>query len=278
MVEIYDYLDYREFLRDFYEANKKRRSWFSLRLLGSKIGLDASYLLRIMQKHEHISAGKALSIASYLDLTPPQASYFEAMVRFSRAGTESDAEIHFKKMMEFKGVQSRALVPSQYEYYTKWYYSAVLSVIGFFDVARNYRELGRKLSPPISAAMAREAVELLERIGLVKRTTAGVLERTNQHISTGEQVRSLAVRSFQKEMIKLSAEAIARFPREMRDVSTLTVNMKHDTLEDINEILRQCRQTIIQRVAEDKETDSAYQVNMQVFPLTEIAAAKKEVA
>ena len=42
------------------------------------------------------------------------------------------------------------------------------------------------------------------------------------------------------------------------------------TLEDIREILKQCRQAIISRVAEDKETDCAYQVNMQVFPVSDV--------
>ncbi|MDD5673660.1 MAG: TIGR02147 family protein [Chitinivibrionales bacterium] len=274
MVELFNYTDYREFLRDCYEAHKQEKSWFSLRLFGSKIGLDAAYLLRIMQKVEHLSAGKAACIGSYLKFTPQQTGYFEAMVRFTRAKTESEASGHFEKMMQLKGVQPKYLDPLQYEYYKKWYYSAILSVIGFYDVSTNYRELGKKLAPPISAAMAREALELLERLGLIRRSAIGVFERTNQHISTGPQIKSLAVRNFQKETIKLSAEAIDRFPAVERDVSTVTVNMRHETLEDIREILRHCRQAIIQRVGEDDQTDCAYQVNMQVFPLSDVSSTK----
>ena len=71
-------------------------------------------------------------------------------------------------------------------------------------------------------------------------------------------------------MIRLSEEAIERFPKEIRDISSLTLTMKSDTLDDIREILKQCRQAIISRVAEDEETDCAYQVNMQVFPVSDV--------
>jgi len=278
MTDLFEFLDYREFLCAYYEEQKKQRPWFSLRLFGRRIGLDAAYLLRIMQKSEHLSPAKAASIADYFQFTPSQASYLEAMVRFTRAKSESEAALHFEKMMELKGVRSKYLDAMQYEYYKEWYYSAVLSVIGFFEVSSNFRGLGKVLSPPIGAAKAREAVELLERLGLIKRTTSGIFERTNLHISSGPHAQSMTIRNFQKEMIQLSAEAIERFPKDSRDVSTVTVNMKQEALEDIREILRQCRQSIILRVSEDQETDCAYQINMQVFPLSDLSWKKEKAA
>jgi uncharacterized protein (TIGR02147 family) len=44
MKSIFEYLDYRDFLKDFYEEKKAQRSFFSYRLFGAKIGLDACYL------------------------------------------------------------------------------------------------------------------------------------------------------------------------------------------------------------------------------------------
>lgn len=271
MKHIFTYIDYRDFLHDYYDERKRDAPWFSLRVFGSKLGLNAAYLLRIMQKQEHLSLKKVSSITDYFNFEQVEAEYFEALVGFSRAKTDSEASIYFEKINQLKGgVESTNLDSLQYEYYKKWYYSAVLAVIGFFPVKNNYKALSKTVFPQISPCEAREAVELLEKLQLVKRNEDGFFERTYLHISTGSNFRSLAVRNFQKEMIHLSEKAVEKLPKEIRDISSLTLTMKKDTLEDIRQILQSCRQAIVSRVDEDKETDCAYQINMQVFPVSDV--------
>ncbi len=271
MQHIFSYIDYRDFLRDYYDERKREAPWFSLRVFGSKLGLNAAYLLRIMQKLEHLSLKKVSSVSTYFDFKPVEAEYFEAMIGFTRAKSESEATLFFEKMTQLKGgIRSTCLHSLQFEYYQKWYYSAVLAVIGFFPVKRNFRQLSKIIFPQISTSEAKKSVELLEKLNLIHRNADGFYERTHLHISTGSKFQPLAVHQHQKAMIHLSEEAIERFPKEHRDISSLTVTMKRETLEDIREILRNCRQAIISRVSEDKETDCVYQINMQAFPITDV--------
>lgn len=277
MPHLFSYLDYREYLHDYYKERKQNIPWFSMRVFGKKLALNPAYLCRIMQKQEHLSLKKVPSVSEYFGFEQTETEYFEALVGFSRAKTESEATIFFDKLSLLKGgIKSAYLDSLQYEYYRKWYYSVVLAVIGFFPVKNNYRQLGKMVFPCISADEAREAVTLLEKLKLIQRNGDGVYERTNLHISTGPSFRSLAVRHFQKEMVRLSERAIEQFPKELRDISSLTLTMKQDTLEDIREILRSCRQAIISRVAEDMETDCAYQINMQVFPVSDVVKKQEK--
>ena len=39
---IYEYSDYRKFLHDYYEENKKKKPYFSYRYLSKKAGINAS--------------------------------------------------------------------------------------------------------------------------------------------------------------------------------------------------------------------------------------------
>ncbi len=268
MKSLFEYLDYREFLRDLYEFRKQEKSWYSLRSMGSKLGMDASFLLRIMQKQEQLPLKKIQPIAKCLQFNKSETEYFSALVGFSRAKSNEQAALYFEKLMALKPINAFFLEPLQYQYYQKWYYSAVLSLVAFFPVDKNYLHLSRTLTPSISKKEAKEAIELLEKLGLITKNELGIYERSHRHISTGPQIKTLAVRKFQKEMIALSEQSLDRFPRELRDISTLTVNMKAETLEDIRKILSDCRQSITSRVSEDEETDCAYQINMQVFPLT----------
>ena len=53
---VFDYLDYRDFLKDFYEKKKSEFSLFSYRVMAQQVGMDASYLFRVLQKDLHLPA------------------------------------------------------------------------------------------------------------------------------------------------------------------------------------------------------------------------------
>ena len=55
MAKIEDYLDYREYLHAFYRERKERKGYFSYRLLGRLVGMDASLLAKVLQKERHIA-------------------------------------------------------------------------------------------------------------------------------------------------------------------------------------------------------------------------------
>jgi uncharacterized protein (TIGR02147 family) len=264
---ILESLDYREWLRELYEERKLDQPWYSLRLMGTKLGIDSAWLLRIMQKEEHISLKSLSKVLDGLGLQGNERAYFEVMVHFARAKSEQEKKTHFEAMMQLRGVSTKTLVPLQFIYFSSWHYSAIFAAIGAFRVNQNFEELGQLLTPSISKEQAQEAVALLETLGLVKLGDDGFYNRLHDHISTGPEVRSQAVRDFQKEMIRLASESLDRHPKEERDISALTINMSQQTLEDIREILRNARQSIKKRVDQDQETDCCYQVNMQVFPI-----------
>ncbi len=49
MLSIFDYLDYRIFLKDFYEKKKNENSFYSYRYMGNKVGVDPGNIVKIFQ-------------------------------------------------------------------------------------------------------------------------------------------------------------------------------------------------------------------------------------
>lgn len=92
---------------------------------------------------------------------------------------------------------------------------------------------------------------------------------TDSHVTTGEKWHDIAVSSFQKETISLSARAVDDISKDKRDISSVTMSVDRDCFEDVKEILRECRESVIKRVdAIDSDTDRLYQLNMQLIPLS----------
>jgi uncharacterized protein (TIGR02147 family) len=61
----------------------------------------------------------------------------------------------------------------KYEFYTKWYYTAVLALIDFFPFSDDYKALGAKLSPPITETEAKKAITLLKKLEMIKENLTG---------------------------------------------------------------------------------------------------------
>lgn len=270
MKPIFDYLEYRDFLKDFYDEKKAARSFFSYRLFGAKVGIDASYLAKVLIKTRHIADSSIRAVADFCGLTGDEADYFEAMVHFVKSKSHKESKLLFEKMLALKGVKSNRLLEHQYGFYQKWYHSAVRSILEFYEFRGDYKALGERLSPPISAKEASESVRLLAELGLIKKDDRGAWKMTDAAITTGPEWRSLAVQSFQEETIRLSAQSLSRHPKEVRDISTVTMNIHAADFEEITERIKEFRASIIKYVNDQSSSDRVMQLNIQFFPLSTI--------
>jgi uncharacterized protein (TIGR02147 family) len=273
MCSVKKYFDYRDFIHDYYLSRKEVNAHFSLRYFGSKISIDPSHLVKIFQHQRHIGNTSIEKIIDHCEFNGSDAEYFANLVRFNKAKTSHDSKLYYEKMLSVKGVGAHALEKHQYEYYTKWYHSAILTLLDFYPFTTDYAALAAKLSPPITEYKARKSIELLHKLGLInKRTdnsdgTKGCWELTHKIITTGQ--RSLAVRSFQESTIELAKESLERHAPEKRNISTVTITVAEKNLDRVNEIITQARENILKLAFNEEHPDKVYQLNIQLFPLTQ---------
>ena len=127
----------------------------------------------------------------------------------------------------------RPLEEWQYAFYQKWYHSAIHALLSIYEFRGSYRELASIMTPSITAKQARESIQLLTKIGLVRRDEDGVYRPTDAFVTSGERWQSIAIQNFQKETITLSAQSLDLHPKELRDISTVTVALSRKDLPEI---------------------------------------------
>ena len=76
------------------------------------------------------------------------------------------------------------------------------------------------VNPPISAKEAKQGVELLLRLNLLK-VQDGKYVQADAAVTTGGEVQSIAVANFQRALSDLSKRAITRMGNQ-QEISTLT--------------------------------------------------------
>lgn len=269
--EVYDYLDYRVFLKDFVQWKRDTSRGTSLRQVATRVGIDHSLLTKIIQSSRHVTPSSIPSLCAWMKFDERRTSYFEELVGYARARSDGAVKRHFEKLLALKPVEKRRLEAEHYEYFRSWHHVAVRSLLDWYEFhGDDWDGLGAMLLPAISGRTAQESVELLEKLGLVVRDSDGRYRPSSSHLSTGERWQSAAVRTYQREVIRLSEGAVERVPKELRDISTITVALSSDCLEEIREILREARAKVV-RIADrrpSEDSDAVYQLNLQWFPVT----------
>lgn len=268
MVNIFDYLDYREYLQAYYTDAKSNRPFFSYRFIGNRVEMDSSYVIKVLQGNLHITSKKINDFIKLLELGEPEAEYFETLVHFGRAKTESQRKLYFDRLFSLSSVKAQKLEPSQYEFFQKWYYSAIWAVINCAPFNCDFHVLAEKCMPAITVREAKHAVQLLVKLGLITKEADGNYHTTGQNLTTGWKWYSQAIENNQREMIRLAEEAIGRFAKETRDISTLTMGVDEKALPEIREHIRQFRSSLISIVNSYAGTGRVYQLNIQLFPLS----------
>lgn len=276
MLNIFEYLSYQAFMRDYYEARKSRNSFFSYRFMGKVLGVDPGFLVKVMQGKVPLPERAVPAVAKLCKLDGKEAEYLEALVRYGRAKDPEDVKARFDRLIALRGMETRPLEPTQYDYYKKWYHSAVRALLTFWDFAGDYRALAARVHPRISEQEARESVELLEKTGIIRKNAAGRYEVLGPPITTGEKWRSAAIRHYQQESVELALQSLLKDPKAVRDISTVTVAVRFSDLEEIRARIRELRQSLIHMLSDGGEPDCVYQINFQAFPLTQVPDLEEE--
>lgn len=271
--KIFEYLDYREFLRDYYQSKKAANPAFSLRAFSDKIGFKAKdFISRVMQGDKNLSTQSIQKIVTGLKFGKREATFFEDLVWFNQAETMDEKNSWFQKMQnELKIVRftegQHQLAFYQYQVYSHWRHLVVRSLIGMYGFHGDFTSLAKSVHPTITIEEAKESVELLEKCNLVKKNEDGSYELVNKDITTGDRTSKIALRGFHQHCLALGAESIDRDPPTMRNISGLTLGISQAGYEKIVERMSAFRKEIAQIANEDKDADKVYQMQLLLFPI-----------
>ena len=268
MTNIYEYLDYQQFLQDYIESKKKETPWFSFRYFALKLNMDHSNLVKIVLKKRHASKKNAIDMAKFLKFNVKETDYFVTLVEFNKAKNQAKSRQLLEKLIAIKNISLTKLEPNQYDYYRQWYNTVIYTLIDFYEFRGDFAALAAAVNPPISIKQAKESIELLENLGLVSRESDGRYIQTKKMITTGQSWHSVAIQTFQEEMMKRAMNSLLTHPRTVRDISTLTMSLSQADMEAIREVTQQYRASVIKIINESEKSDSVYQLNVQFFPMT----------
>ena len=272
---IFNYLDFRAYLKDFLSFLRESNKAFSFQYLIDTYGLKSrSHWLDIIN-------GRRLTdrfIPSYIEicgLKDDEAQYFRAIVGYAQADTEGEKERHFREIVRLSPTLTPVRLEDEaYRYFEHWYHPALISLLDIMKTEKDHRVLAESLSPAISAVACRKALTLLADLGFVLWDDAKkewVLQK--KFFQCTDAGYAAALKRFHKQLFDLGRKAYEEhFDKQL--FSSLTLSVTQDTKKEIAAIIAESRKRILDLARKDESADRVVQVNFQIFEMSTIKRKK----
>lgn len=269
-IDVYDYLDYRAYLRDFYDNRKQHGRGFSYRAFSRRAGLKSpNYLKLVIDGDRNLSASMAERFASACGLDDEATRYFINLVGFNQASSAAERNEHYERLTaSTRYRKTHKLELAHAAYHSTWYIPAIRELAARDDFDADPAWIAGTLVPSISKTEARRAVATLVELGMLVEDEDGRLRQSESAVSTEPETRSLHIANYHRTMMQRAAESIDLFGSEERDISSVTLCMGNDGIRRLKKRIQRFRRELLELEAIEDDRRRVIQINFQLFPLT----------
>ncbi|MCB1214466.1 MAG: TIGR02147 family protein, partial [Deltaproteobacteria bacterium] len=267
---IFSYLDYRLYLKDWYQLAKASRASFSFRAFSQRSGFASpNFFKLVMDGQRNLTEASLKKFVKGLGLNKQEQDFFRYLVFFTQAKSSSEKDRYYKLLIQSKKFkQLKPLEKKQYNYYSAWYHPVIRELITAADFDGTADFLVKRIKPIISLAQAEASLELLKNLGLIRLNKKNKWEQSDSVLSTGAEVKSVVLFNYHKNLLSLSQEVLEKTPAKERDISAMTLGLSRDKIPLIKQKIQKFRQEILKLVSDETQTEEVLQLNIQMFPVT----------
>ncbi len=270
-INLYDYNDYRTYLRDWFEAKKKTRASMSYRRFAERAGFKSSnYIMLVIQGKRNLTADTLPKTVKALKLAAQDADFFSNLVAYNQAKTHEEEDRYYNLLLRSKKYQQRQPIRAhQHEYCSAWYHAVIRELITAKDYDGTPEWLMTRLGKRIKLEQVEASLELLEKLELIHRSPSGRWEQSSSVLAPGTAIESVELFNYHKTMMKLLPHLLGAVPAPRRYMGALTLGVTKPRLHQIKKKIEKFRQDILKLVADDTETEEVLQLNIYLFPMVE---------
>jgi uncharacterized protein (TIGR02147 family) len=269
MPSIYKYLNYREYLHDYFVEQKQFQKQLTHRVVLNKMGITSTgFLSNVITGKKNLNEEMSGKLGKIINLAARERRYLNAMVTYTQTKSIEEKKKYLDQLLAMRKTDLTHMSEDQFSIFSQWYYVYIRDMLCFFDVTTDYRALAARLDPPIKPEEAQAAILALERLGLVKKDNNGCYRPIDRLITTGDEVHSVQLANFQLTTMDMAKRSLQKHPAEERDISFVSLTLSKERFNQIKSEVQAFRKRLLLMAKDEQKPDRVYQCNIQLFPVT----------
>jgi len=269
MVKVFEYADFRQFLKDFCDDKKKQNKRYSYRILSQKAGIASpNFYQQVIIGKRNLTKATVFKTCKALKLKDKESAFFENLVFFNQAKKGEEKDQYFTKIIASqRSTTYKVIDPKHYEYFQAWWHSIIRELVTIGNFKDDYAILGHKLKPRLNASQAKHSVQLLLKLGFIKKEKGGYVH-ADPVIKTHNPISDYSVLRYHFTMLKLFIKHYEDRNTDERMSSTTTFGISEATFQAMKEKIRTFRAELQEMARDDQAPEKVYQMNMNLISLS----------
>lgn len=266
MKSVFEYRDYREYLKDVHDCgNRASFSWRAI-ALRAKIS-NPNFLRQVMLGERNLSEKTVDVVGKAIGLQGADLEFWILLVRYCQADKEVSKKHYLQELAALRGSVCPVKINEGFsEYYRHWYMPVVRELVTLFDFRDDYALLGRSVYPPITESEAKSAVLILSRYHFIRKDACGRWVETHRSVRSGTPKQRSALVHYHREMLGKASEALLSLDRDKRFVGGVTLGVSKECYWRILAEAEKFKNRITALALNDLNGDNVIQVAVQIFP------------
>jgi len=267
---IFDFTDHRELLKALYEYHHEKDKKFSFRYFSKQAGYSSpSKLKDVIEGRRDVPLKSIQQFMSPFKFTPRQAEYFELLVHFNIEKNSAERRKLFQELAKIqRRPRTREITSKEHTYFDKWYYAAVRALVSFNDFKEDPAWIAKKIYPHITPLQAKEALDILLKLGFISRTKEGKLIQDTPKLEIDPDTAIKSVKNLTHHMIEIEWESIDKFSPEHRQRLGLMLDMSRSCYEDVKKMAQKFQDDIGEYVSKHPgQSEVLCHLGLGLFPL-----------
>jgi uncharacterized protein (TIGR02147 family) len=268
-MDIYQYEDYRHFLRDRFNREKASTT-FSWRKFASAAGFsNPGYVNDVIIGTRRLSMDAVGKLITYFSLLPHEAEFFHLLVSFSHARTMKEKDRIYREIIFRRSHSNFAQVNAEnLKYYQDYRYPLVRCALMTIECTGESapERVAKFCDPPLSVTAVRRILSNLRAWGLVTVDKNGTYSVNDRFVEPSPELTS-QIRQINREWILQAQEALMTVDAQKRHISSMLLAVSSPLREEIKKKIELFRSEVWEMVKNDSaKADSIMLLNTQYFP------------
>lgn len=251
-----------------------RNPQYSVRAFARDVGVSAAFMSLVLKGKKKLSIERAQQVARLLKMDVSESDRFVRSVILSQALSKTQNRVA-RDILEkadatndtdatfFEHLESDKLRTIE-----DWYHLAILDLTTTKGFESSPAWIARRLK--LSPIVISDAIERLQRLGLLKRTANGTLKKTSRFVEFSAAGSDISVREFHRQVLGKNIEELNYFQprdRNRRSMSAFVLAVNPKRMTEARKRIEQFQREIVCYLTQGDCTE-VYQMGVYLCPLT----------
>ena len=269
---IFDFQDYRAFLKAHFAYLRNLDADFSLRVFARRPELrlaSSSFLSAVLKGRKNLSQSFRLRFGKALGLKPAEQDYFETLIQADQGKTAEERSHYRSRLARYRGSRARTLSGDEQRLFARWWYPSVWHWIGLHPDQSSPARIAKSIRPPLEPAQAEEALRALLDLKLIKKLANGYAV-TERHLAAGPEPGGEKARAHVRDFLRMNLFRLDGPPPDGEESHILSFTTSPGRLERLREKVAALKSELRELAAEPAGPgDRVYALGIHLLPCSE---------